>query len=155
MWWTNLNLFQQIFFCIGAPSALVLVLQTILVLVGIGHDSDADAGFDAEMDGDIGTGITGDTAHSGLGMFSVRGIFAFLTVAGFMGFWLGEYHPAFHYAWSAVISAAVGFLAMAGIYFLTRSLMKLQEQGNISLNNAIGHTGKVYIPIPASRSGIG
>ncbi|MDR0855958.1 MAG: hypothetical protein LBM78_00945 [Clostridiales bacterium] len=154
MWWTELNLFQQIFFLIGIPSVTVLIIQTVLVLLGVGHDDDMDVGMDAEVDGDLGTGITGDP-HTGLGLFSVRGIFAFLATTGFMGFWLGGYHPTLHYAVAGVISAAAGLVMMLAIFQITKSLMKLQEQGNIDYQNAVGHTAAVYIPIPAARAGRG
>lgn len=51
----DLNLLQQIFFILAASSTLILVIQTILALIGIGHDdSDLDgAGVDADMDTDV------------------------------------------------------------------------------------------------------
>jgi len=152
MWWTELNLFQQIFFCIGATATLILVLQTVLVLIGAGHSHDGST--DAELPDDIGTGMTGE-GHTGIGLVSVRGIFAFLASMGFAGFWLGGYYPELHYAWAGIISFAIGFGVMIGVYYLVKGLYKLQEVGNIDYHNAVGQTAKVYIPIPAGRNGSG
>ena len=33
--------------------------------------------------------------------------------------------------------------------------LRLQHSGNVRIDNAIGNTGEVYIPIPASKSGSG
>jgi membrane protein implicated in regulation of membrane protease activity len=44
------------------------------------------------------------------------------------------------------------------LYFVAwslRSVLRLQQSGNIVLNNAIGVTGEVYIPIPPIKSGAG
>ena len=62
-WCNALDLFQKVLYCVAIPSTLILVIQTILVLLGIGHggegvnysdtsgiDFDSDAmsgGFDA------------------------------------------------------------------------------------------------------------
>ena len=48
-WWNSLELTQQIFACIAIPSTLILLIQTILLLIGIGNGSDADP------DGDVST----------------------------------------------------------------------------------------------------
>ena len=37
-WWNSMDLVGQIFALIAVPSTLVLVVQTILLLVGIGGD---------------------------------------------------------------------------------------------------------------------
>ena len=35
------------------------------------------------------------------------------------------------------------------------SILRLTESGNVNLEEAVGHIGEVYVPIPANESGIG
>ncbi|NLJ16925.1 MAG: NfeD-like protein, partial [Clostridiales bacterium] len=35
-WWEGLNLLQQVLYCIAIPSTLIMLIQTVLILIGIG-----------------------------------------------------------------------------------------------------------------------
>jgi hypothetical protein len=51
-WWDGLNLLQQVLYCIAVPSTIVMLIQTVLILVGLGGHMDmADAG---PIDGSVG-----------------------------------------------------------------------------------------------------
>ena len=51
-WWDSLSLVAQIFACIAVPATLVLVIQTVLMLIGVGDEGgDADIEIDADGDG--------------------------------------------------------------------------------------------------------
>ena len=45
-WWNALSTIQQVFYILAIPSTIILVLQTILLLFGIGGDHDADISAD-------------------------------------------------------------------------------------------------------------
>ena len=144
-WWASLTGLQQVFALIGIPATLVLVVQTVLLLVGMGGDSDADIDADG-----IDIGESGD---GGLTLFSVRGIMAMLCVAGWSGivfvdFGLGS-------AAAIVLAALCGVAALFGTAYLMKAVLKLQSSGNIQLGTAIGKTGEVYIPIPPKGQGRG
>ena len=74
-WWTSLGSAGQVFACVAIPATIVLVLQTILTLIGLGSnnadnaDSHADTGHDAGQDidahADVGHDFDshGDTGH--------------------------------------------------------------------------------------------
>ena len=47
-WWNELMLAQQIFALIAIPSSLILAIQTVMLLLGIGDDGDADIDADWE-----------------------------------------------------------------------------------------------------------
>ena len=47
-WWNELLLIQQIFALIALPSTLLIVIQTVLMLIGIGGDGGADADVDID-----------------------------------------------------------------------------------------------------------
>jgi len=53
-WWTSLGSAGQVFACVAIPATIVLILQTILTLIGLGGNNadDADAHGDAGHDFD-------------------------------------------------------------------------------------------------------
>ena len=149
-WWTSLGTVGQVFALIAIPSTLVLVVQTLLLLFGIG-DGDAGDGIGDFSDGDI----SGDSDFDGegLALFSIRGIAAMLSVAGWSG--LAMYQAGWD-MWLVILLAVVfGFAALVGIAYMMKGIMKLQDDGNIDIGSAVGKSGKVYIPIPANMSGNG
>lgn len=168
-WWNSLELITQIFYCIAIPSTLILLIQTIMMLVGMGDDgdfsADADIG-DAELgdapDGDVIDGVFGENTVSetpdfdgldGLRIFTVRGIIAFLVVFGWVGIVMsGSGVPL----WITLpVATIAGFFIMVLLAFLMRLVLKLRSNGNIDNRNAIGTAGKVYLTIPANRAGEG
>lgn len=170
-WWNSLSLLAQIFASIAIPSTVVLLVQTVLMFIGIGHDSDMGDGlhFDgADGDADGGDflhdGIFGhDTADAeidhdvsgfeGLRIFTVRGIIAFLVVFGWVGVVLDS--AGVHTALTCIVSTACGFAIMVALAFLMKAVMRLRNDGNADNRNAIGVAGKVYLTIPPERSGEG
>ncbi len=180
-WWNALNMLQQSFAVVAIPATVMLVLQTVLLLIGLGgHDADhgemaddhsglGDHGWDHDAhefdhgaehafdhdDHDADDHDTHDPAHhaAGLRLFTVRGLVAFFAVGGWLGIALAE---------TTLATAAVIAIAVAGgaaallltAWFIKWSL-SLQDQGNLDLRGAVGKTAQVYIPIPAQgkRSG--
>ena len=145
-WWNSLSDIQHIFAFIGIPATLVLIVQTILLLFGIG---DGDDGIDLDGDG-IPDEVGGD---DGLTLFSVRGIVGMLCVAG----WAGIVFIDFGLPNIAAIFLALlcGVATLFGIAYLMKAVLKLQSNGTIELGTAVGKTGQVYIPIPPKGQGRG
>ena len=156
-WWNGLQLAQQIFALIALPSTLILIIQTIMTLVGLGHgdgaDLDGDGIPDIDTDGDGIPDAAEGTGDDGLALFSVRGILSMLTITGWVGLiLLGTSLPD----WTAIlIAVACGVATLVLIAVAMREIMKLQSNGNIDIENCIGKVGEVYIPIPAGGSGTG
>lgn len=153
-WWNELLLAQQIFALIAIPSTLVLIIQTILTLVGMGGDN-ADVDTDVASDGsDVGTdGADINVTDDGLALFSLRGILSMLCIAGWVGVALLETSLP---EWLSILIAALcGIATLIGIAFLMRAIYKLQSSGNIDIENCIGKVGEVYLTIPASGNGSG
>ena len=150
-WWNNMDLVGQVFALIAIPSTLVLVVQTILLLCGIGGDDiDAD-GVDITGNG-IGD-TPGDGGADGMVLFSLRGIMAMAAVGGWSG--LVMYEAGINITVTILLATAFGFMALVGIAYLMKLAMKLQQSGNLDLGYAIGKVGTVYIPIPAEMKGSG
>ncbi|MBR7185199.1 MAG: hypothetical protein IKD37_06295 [Clostridia bacterium] len=143
-WWNELLLAQQIFALIAIPSTLILIVQTLLLLFGIG---------DGEADGDLDAADSVDVGDDGLALFSVRGIMAMLAVTGWSGMaLLGTPLPQ---TISVLIAVLLGFATLVGFAYLMRLVMKLQSSGNIDYGNSIGHIAQVYLPIPPAGTASG
>lgn len=176
-WWNSLSIVSQVFACVAIPSTVILLVQTALMLIGIGHEgsaddigfgehdiagADADGDFDFDGDGDFGDGVFGDrempvdhdiSGMDGLRVFTVRGIIAFLVVFGWVGMVLDSSKaPA---AVTILVATICGAAIMVALAMLMRWVMKLRDNGNADNRNAIGVAGKVYLTIPPKRSGEG
>lgn len=128
------------FFLTCAMTGLaVLILQLVLGAAGVGHDTDAGHG-DGAM-------------HGGLDLLSVRALAAGLAAFGAGGL-LGMRTP-FGAAAGLVLGSILGVSAAAAVAWVMRSMLKLESDGTMVLENAIGATAHVYLGIPASRAGSG
>jgi len=174
-WWNGLTELEQVFYYCAIPATIILVLQTILTILGIGHgdgdvdfdgDMDGDVDFSGDLDGDIDTDAGGmadslaDTSTmdsiesaSSLKFFSIRGIVAFFSLFGWVGIVLAEKEiNIFLIFFIAIICGLMGMFIIAIMFYL---ISKMQRNGNINIRNAIGHTGQVYLTIPAKQAGVG
>ena len=162
VWWNSLSLVAQIFACIAIPTTLLLIVQTVLMLIGIGSESvgedgvlfgDADVDADADFDGDYFDGDVDVTGMDALRLFTVRGIIAFLVVFGWVGY--GMENSGVKLWITMLVSTVGGFMMMAVLAFFVRPVMKLKNDGNLDNRNALGVSGKVYLTVPANRKGEG
>lgn len=122
----------------------ILVGQAGLNLFGLGGDVDVDADVDADaLDAGDGT-VT---------FISVRTLASFMTMFGLVG-WLGTAQE-----WGEGRTALFAFLAGSSIMLLVAYLMfmfkRLASEGNLTPRDAIGKTARVYLRIPAAKSGTG
>lgn len=172
-WWETLPLLQQVFYLIAIPSTLVLFLQTILLLFGLGDGhGDGDVGHDfGGHDHDFGHDAAGphgdfvpahdtahDTAHdqgadheAGLRILTVRGIVAFLSLFGWVGVAALDMGASAGVAF--LLALLAGLAAMFVVAAVLKASLKLQQSGNIDMRNALGLTGEVYVPIPKGGKG--
>ncbi len=142
-WWHSLSLASQVFATVAIPATVIMLIQAVLALLGIGLDIDMDG--DGMPDADLD--------HDGLGLISIRGIVAFFSVGGWAGFAADT--GGLPIAISILLSLTAGLLALIAIALLFRSFYKLQAEGNLSIENAVGKTGRVYLPIPPRGHGQG
>ncbi len=158
-WWEALGSAGQVFACIGIPATIILLIQTVLTLIGLGGDADAD-GADVDVDGDgapdnieLDDVDGGDGLDAGLRFFTLRGIIAFFTVMG----WVGTIccSSGMNIGLAVAISVASGALAMFVIAALMKWLFGLQYDGTENAREALGASGAVYLRIPPARTGKG
>lgn len=152
-WWTSLSLFMKILWGITLASSLIFIIQSLLTFIGA--DS-GDGGIDTDFDADIASDSAADASDMGTGM-------NLLTFRNFVNFFLG-------FGWTAVlfeekiasrsllllISIIVGIILVFLVMFLFKWLNSMQQTGTINVFTAAsGCQGKVYLTIPAARSGEG
>ncbi len=149
-WWNALGSAGQVFACIAIPATVMLLVQMVLTLLGMGGDADADA--DTEVD-DVDDGFDGDVLDGGLRLFTLRGFVAFFSVLG----WTGTIccGSELSLPLSIAISTAAGALAMFLIAALMKWLMGLEYDGTEDIRDALGVSGTVYLRIPPARTGKG
>lgn len=177
-WWNSLTILEQVFACIAIAATVVLIIQSILLLFGIGFGGgEADAGgldthFDGHFDTNFDGGAGGDLdagsggpdleihdpgydpgdADSGLSLFTIRGLVAFFAVGGWTGLALVKYIGP---VWAVLIAFLAGSAALVGVAYMFKAAMKLQDKGNLEIKNAVGKTGKVYLSVPPRGQGQG
>ena len=146
-WWNELDLMRQILYCIAIPGTILLIIQTLLVIFGIGGEG---AEFDVPGVDAADLTTTGDGDFGIMGLFTLQGIVAFFCVFGWSGIVVMNSTESFVAA--LLIGFILGFGAMYGVTKIIRLSMKLQYSGNVNMKLLIGETGTVYIPIPEDKT---
>jgi hypothetical protein len=176
LWWESLTSVQQGLALFAIPATIVLLIQTLLLLFGLGGHAGSDVG-DYETDvgdydpaggghADFHDGGVHDShvfGHdsetpdphdiSGMRILTVRGFVAFFSVGGWLGIVL--INADLGAVMSVFLSVLAGLLSMVALAYFFKWAMRLQEQGNIEFTNAVGKTATVYLPIPARMTGAG
>ena len=137
-WWNSLTLPLQVFYATGITAGILLVIEALLTLSGLGHHNLSDSSIDHPDQ---------------LGVISVRTITGF-----FFGFgWSGTIaiKSGLSLIASIAIACAVGLCFLLAIYLLMRGLFSLRASGTLDYRNAIGQVGTVYVTVPPNRGGSG
>jgi len=134
---------ELVYMSCAAAGGTVLVVQAALSVLGLGDDHDAshDAAFGAHE------------ADHGLPLLSLRAIAAFLTFFGLGGWWADARGLA--PVWSALIGLAAGASTMLLVAWIVRAQRRLNSEGTLELTRAVGLSARVYLRVPAARSGQG
>ena len=159
-WWEALSVFQQSMFVLAAIATIIMIIFLVLMLFGIeGGEASAYAGDaavdDVDFDGEPDVDDVNDeplSSFSGLKIVTVRGVLAFLAIGGWTAFSLGDViHPLL----AALCGILAGSIAAFLLAYAIRAAYKLENEGNLDYQNAVGMTGTVYIRVPKARSGAG
>lgn len=145
-WWTSLDLFMKILWCIAIASSLIFIVETVLTFIGADVDFDADADFDVP-DG----AFEGDPS---MNLYTFRNLVNFLLGMSWTAILLKEQVAS--KVLLMVIAFVAGAILVAAVMMMFKWLSKMQQSGNIDLmKDAEGCKGKVYLTIPAERGGTG
>lgn len=182
LWWESLSLMERFFAIVAIPATVVLVIQLVLSLIGLGdHDSELDGpdadglpdGVDldgdgipdgVDLDGDgipdeidtDGDGVADSAEHErggSLHLFSLRGVVAGLAVYGWAALAVSRAgHP---WLMALIVGLALGAAALVCVALVMKLFIGLQTDGTVDVHNAVGLSGETYLTIPANRSGAG
>lgn len=156
-WWNSLSTLMKVLWAITLSASLIFIIQSILTFIGADSGSDFDTDFDASgLDSlDAATGDVADAAHgTGMGLLTFRNFINFFIGFGWSAILLRDSIPSTTLL--MVISILVGVAVVFLVMMLFRWLSGMQESGNINVyKSAVGCEGKVYLRVPAGRSGQG
>jgi membrane protein implicated in regulation of membrane protease activity len=142
----SLEPLQKFFWIVACCASLVFIIQTIMTFIGLGTDTDVDAG---PMDGAVDSVEDGELS----GVFSFRNLINFLLGYG----WAGVlFFDSIEKRWLLqILAIAVGCVFVLAFVFMFRQIMKLSHDGSFRMDEAVGLSADVYLRIPAARSGRG
>ena len=150
-WWAELSPVMKILWSVTLTASLIFLIQSILTFIGADADSatDFDMDVDTSMDGSDLSNIDG-----GSNLYTFRNFVNFILGFGWSAILLQESVPSV--ALRIVLSVLVGIALVAAVMYMFKWLSSMQQSGNINLQrSAAGCEGKVYLTIPAARSGSG
>lgn len=141
----SLEPLQKFFWIVACCASLVFIIQTVMTFIGLGTDTDVDAG---PMD-------AADSIEDG----SLQGVFSFRNLINFLlGYgWAGVlFFDSIEKRWLLqILAIAVGLVFVLAFVFMFRQIMKLSHDGSFKMDEAVGLKADVYLRIPAARSGRG
>lgn len=111
----------------------ILAIQALFGLVGLDHPVQLPGLHEVDVVGDA------------LNVFSVRALAAGVLFFGLAGMLAGH-------AWFALpVALAAGFAATLSVAATTRALMRMESDGSVQMERAVGASGTVYLRIPGGR----
>lgn len=150
-WWAELSLVMKILWGITLTASFIFIIQSVLTFIGADADADSAADFDLDssLDGGDLSNIDG-----GSNLYTFRNFVNFILGFGWSAILLEESVPSV--ALRLLISIVVGIALVVAVMYLFKWLSSMQQSGNINLQRAAaGCEGRVYLTIPAARSGEG
>ncbi len=164
--WFNADPLYAILWILAVPSSVILILQTILLLFGVGAGEDADLDSDtsglgdspeipddADVDADGDGDADGGMQDSGLRLFTVRGMVAFFAVGSWSG--ITALSMGAHPMLAILVSIVMGSLALLFVAYFIKWTLRLQHDGTMKPDEAVGKEGEVYMTVGANRTSRG
>ncbi|MEQ8470695.1 MAG: hypothetical protein RIC35_05895 [Marinoscillum sp.] len=141
-WWETLTTIQQVYWGFAIPFTLIFLIQMVMTFVGgdLGHDGSAD--FDVETDD-----------GAGFQFFTIKNFVGFFTLFSWTG--IACLDSGMSNGLTMIVSLGAGLVMMVIMAAVFYYFSKLTDSGNLSVKNAIGGIGEVYLPIRGERENIG
>lgn len=137
-----MDLFEQIYWAMAIPSTLLMVVILLMTFIGGGVEEVADV--DTTIESDTGVGFQ---------FFTIKGMIGFFTLFSWSG--IACINAGLGIFTTVVISFICGLAMMFLLAVLFYMMSKLVESGTLSLKNAVGRIGEVYLPVKSGRANIG
>ena len=129
-----------LFLTCAAIGGAILVLQLVLSAIGFDHGG-------AEHPSLAGA------AESGLDLFSVRALAAGLAFFGIGG--LAGMATGLGALVAVPLALFAGVAAAVAVALVMRAMLRLEDDGTVQIQGAVGVSGTVYLTVPAAREGAG
>lgn len=143
--WQSLMLIEKIYWCIAIPFSVLFIIQIFLTFFGGDIDGiEADGDSDLSIESDHGIDFQ---------FITLKNLVAFFTIFGWTG--IACLNGGLGIGKSVFISTLAGLVMMTIMASIIYFMGKLTDDGTLSLKNAIGKVGSVYLTIPAKRAGMG
>lgn len=143
-YFNSLEPLLRTFWFIALPVSLIFIIQTILTFIGM----DGSDGMDADFDGDLETDGVGVSQY-----FSIRNLINFL-----IGFsWTGVlFYDSISSKFLLVgLALIIGCIFLLFFFWAINQVKGLAEDNTFLIEDTIGKTAEVYLPIPPRRTGKG
>lgn len=150
-WWAELSPVMKVLWSVTLTASLIFIIQSILTFIGADADTagDFDLDVDTSMDGSDLSNIDG-----GSNLYTFRNFVNFILGFGWSAILLQESVPSV--ALRIILSVIIGIGLVVAVMYMFKWLASMQQSGNINVQkSAAGCEGKVYLTIPAARSGSG
>lgn len=121
--------------------ALLFIVRTILMFLG--HDDGVDADHPADMSGD---------ADASFKALSLQGLTAFFMMFGLVALAVSKQGGA-NNLWAVLAGLAAGLFTVWVIGRIFVGMKKLQADGTLRIETAVGQEGEVYLPLAPGKSG--
>jgi membrane protein implicated in regulation of membrane protease activity len=132
---------ETLFLACAVLGGAILVLQILLSLLGMDHGL-----------GVLHLDLHADAAE-GLNLLGVRALSAGLTFFGIGG--LAGYATPLGLAAALPLALFMGGGAAAGVAAAMRALLRMESDGTVRIERAVGEPATVYLSIPGGRAGMG
>jgi len=142
-WWADQETLERIYWIMALPSSLFFII--ILVTTFVAGDIDGEVGdVDSDIEGDGGIGFQ---------FFTLKNLVGFFTIFSWTGIaCIDADFGTFATVAISGISGLTMMVIMASIFYF---MGRLSDDGTLSLDNAIGGVGEVYLTIQPRRNGFG
>ncbi|MBN2458698.1 hypothetical protein JXB28_00280 [Candidatus Woesearchaeota archaeon] len=171
-WWNGLEPILQFFWGSALIASLLFLIQFILFLVGMGHHDtdvggfDGHDGFSGSHEGISDSSISDAHGHDAHGSHDDSGgyssILQYLTIRNLISFFVGLGWSGIACkgsgladAWSVILALAFGFGFVVINMAILGLLSKLQDDGTVNIQNAVGQEATVTIRIDGEMKGTG
>jgi len=135
---------ETVFIICTILGGTLVVCQVAAGLFGFGAETDTDVDHDF---------ADADHGNSFLGMLSIRAITSALLFFGLGGltalYYGAEELTAF------LVGVGAGFATLYAVAAMMKTIAQLKHDGTVRVERSLGHTGTVYLRVPAAKTGTG
>ena len=149
-----------IYLLCAIAGGVVLVIRMVLMIIGLDHGDAGDFDLSGHLDANLDLNHDGvidsleggsDVQGSFFSFFSIQSIAGFFTMFGLVGLGLLQVNASDIWSLVGALAAGVFTAWCTGMIFMF--MRRLQSDGTLKIENAIGQQGTVYLTIPEQGTG--